>query len=106
MNMNCPYLNESGIRGGGNCALRGVSVSFGVCAYSCAEHNGEWRSKLKEALKQPLGVRGLGDVVAKMTSAVGIKPCGGCKKRQEALNKLVPFTGVRSCLTCREKKVY
>lgn len=36
-------------------------------------------------------LRGLGDVVAKLTSAVGIQPCGGCKKRQELLNKLVPF---------------
>ena len=35
--------------------------------------------------------RGLGDTIAKMTSAVGIKPCGGCKKRQAALNKLVPY---------------
>jgi hypothetical protein len=42
----------------------------------------------------PIGVvplRGLGDVVARVTSAVGIKPCGGCKDRQEKLNKLVPF---------------
>lgn len=36
-------------------------------------------------------MRGLGDVVAAVTSAVGIKPCGGCKRRQEALNGLVPF---------------
>ena len=35
--------------------------------------------------------RGLGDVVAAATNAVGIKPCGGCKARQEALNKAVPF---------------
>lgn len=35
--------------------------------------------------------RGLGDTVAKITSAVGIKPCGGCKKRQAALNRLVPY---------------
>ena len=35
--------------------------------------------------------RGLGDTVAKMTKAVGIKPCGGCKKRQEWLNKKVPY---------------
>ena len=34
---------------------------------------------------------GLGDVIARMTRVVGIKPCGGCKQRQEALNKLVPF---------------
>jgi hypothetical protein len=36
-------------------------------------------------------VRGLGDVIARATSAIGIKPCGGCKQRQEALNKLIPF---------------
>lgn len=36
-------------------------------------------------------LRGLGDVVAKATSAVGIKPCAPCKRRQEALNRLVPF---------------
>ena len=35
--------------------------------------------------------RGLGDTIAKMTKAVGIKPCGGCKKRQEWLNKKVPY---------------
>ena len=36
-------------------------------------------------------LRGLGDVVAKVTSAVGVKPCGKCKERQAKLNKLVPF---------------
>lgn len=38
-------------------------------------------------------VRGLGDVVAKVTAALGIKqkPGCGCKRRQEKLNKLVPF---------------
>ena len=30
---------------------------------------------------------GLGDVVAGATKAVGVKPCGGCKARQAALNK-------------------
>lgn len=39
----------------------------------------------------PLASRGLGDTIAKITSAVGIKPCGGCKKRQEKLNDLVPY---------------
>lgn len=34
---------------------------------------------------------GLGDTIAKLTKSVGIKPCGGCKKRQAALNKLVPY---------------
>jgi hypothetical protein len=35
--------------------------------------------------------KGLGDTIAKITSSVGIKPCGGCKKRQEALNKAFPY---------------
>lgn len=36
-------------------------------------------------------MRGLGDVIAKATSMVGITPCGGCKKRQAALNAMFPF---------------
>ena len=35
--------------------------------------------------------RGFGDIVATITAAVGIKPCTGCKKRQNALNRLLPF---------------
>ena len=38
-------------------------------------------------------VGGLGDLLAKATATIGIKPCAGCKKRQEKLNKLVPFGG-------------
>lgn len=37
-----------------------------------------------------VGVVGLGDVVAGATKAVGVKPCGGCKKRQAALNRATP----------------
>jgi hypothetical protein len=32
--------------------------------------------------------RGLGDVIKDATKAVGIKPCEGCQKRAEALNRL------------------
>ena len=39
--------------------------------------------------KEP--ITGLGDVVAAATSAVGIRPCGGCKKRQQAMNQMFPF---------------
>ena len=35
--------------------------------------------------------RGLGDTVAKITSALGVKPCGGCKERQKKLNKMFPY---------------
>lgn len=37
--------------------------------------------------------RGLGDTIAKITKAAGIKPCGGCKRRQRVLNKLFPYRG-------------
>lgn len=36
--------------------------------------------------------RGLGDTIARITRAVGIKPCGGCKERQANLNRLVPYS--------------
>lgn len=35
--------------------------------------------------------RGLGDVIAAGTKAVGIPACRGCRQRQETLNRLVPF---------------
>jgi hypothetical protein len=39
----------------------------------------------------PRPSRGLGDTIAKATQWIGIKPCGGCKKRQARLNELVPY---------------
>lgn len=65
-----------------------------------ASKNGDldqwWNGLLVMVVKRPewdtsKPSRGLGDVVAKVTSAVGIKPCGGCGQRQTALNTLVPF---------------
>ena len=35
--------------------------------------------------------RGVGDLVAKATKAIGIKPCGGCQKRRKKLNKILPL---------------
>jgi hypothetical protein len=42
-----------------------------------------------DAIVNPLRV-GLGDVVAGATTAVGIKPCGGCARRKAAMNKATP----------------
>ena len=39
----------------------------------------------------PAVSRGLGDTIAKITKAVGIKPCKGCKKRQKWLNEKFPY---------------
>jgi len=36
---------------------------------------------------------GLGDLVKRATSAVGIRPCGGCGRRAEALNRRVVVRG-------------
>lgn len=36
-------------------------------------------------------MRGAGDVVARATKAVGIKPCAPCERRRKRLNKLFPF---------------
>lgn len=40
--------------------------------------------------------KGLGDTIAKLTTAVGIKPCESCKKRKDKLNKLFPFKQVNA----------
>lgn len=36
---------------------------------------------------------GLGDVIKRATSYLGIKPCGGCDQRAAALNRWISFTG-------------
>ncbi|GAG22410.1 unnamed protein product, partial [marine sediment metagenome] len=39
----------------------------------------------------PPASRGLGDTIARATSAIGIKPCKGCDNRRDTLNRLVPY---------------
>ena len=43
----------------------------------------------------PDEVIGLGDAVKRVTSLVGIAPCGPCAKRAEKLNSWVVLTGRR-----------
>jgi hypothetical protein len=38
---------------------------------------------------------GLGDILKRATSAIGIKPCGGCERRAAALNRWLVFSGRR-----------
>jgi hypothetical protein len=38
---------------------------------------------------------GLGDTIKRATSAIGIRPCGGCQKRAARLNSLLSFSGRR-----------
>jgi hypothetical protein len=35
---------------------------------------------------------GLGDVIKKATYAMGIKPCKGCERRADTLNRWIRFT--------------
>jgi hypothetical protein len=39
---------------------------------------------------------GLGDVIKRATSYLGIKPCGGCEQRAAALNRWMVFMKGRS----------
>lgn len=59
-----------------------------------------------ELESQPLRVRlpgfitddeiGLGDVIKRATSLVGIRPCGGCGRRAARLNRWLVFDGRRA----------
>ena len=49
-------------------------------------------------------IQGLGDVVAAVTSAVGIEPCDNCKDRQFKLNRLFNFKKVKSDMTPIDKE--
>lgn len=49
-------------------------------------------------------IQGLGDVVAAVTSAVGIEPCDNCKDRQFSLNRLFNFKKVKSEMTPNDKQ--
>ena len=36
---------------------------------------------------------GLGEVIKRATSAIGVRPCGGCERRAAALNRWMTFSG-------------
>jgi hypothetical protein len=61
---------------------------------------GTWEVELHEdgrlevvSFEKAQPMRGLGDAVARVTGALGIRPCPGCDKRREGLNRAVPFPG-------------
>lgn len=41
-------------------------------------------------------VRGLGDLIKRVTRAFALEPCGGCERRAERLNRLMPFPDAHS----------
>lgn len=99
-------MNRLGSRG---CRERRTRLLQGIRQCVSSDHHSKLFSILDEAIRQAEEVRdcgtasqsliwtpdkpsrGMGDVIAKITNAVGIRPCGGCKKRQEAINRALPF---------------
>lgn len=75
---NCKHWKATQSRTGGACALGlfGGRPSHGVCR-ACPDYDGP--------------PRGAGDLVAAVTHAVGIRPCGGCQKRRQRLNAAIPM---------------
>ena len=50
----------------------------------------------RKATRRNCGLKkGLGDTVARVTKAAGVKPCGGCNKRRAKLNNLKPTPAYR-----------
>jgi hypothetical protein len=43
--------------------------------------------------------KGLGDTIAKVTKWAGVEPCDACKKRQNKLNKWIPYNSVKGEMT-------
>ena len=82
--IDCEHWRDCGVRGGGCCEIDEYErPSLGVCLNMCEKNTNK-------------PSRGLGDTVARVIKkATGgkVKPCGGCKKRQAALNKLMPYKG-------------
>lgn len=77
----CRYWKECGVFHGGCCVIGfyGGRPSYGSCHY---------------CLQAGRQSRGFGDTVAKaihVTTGGIVKPCGGCKKRQSVLNRVVPY---------------
>jgi hypothetical protein len=64
------------------------------------------RGEKPQAKREPYRVRlpgffredvvGLGDLIKRASSSVGLKPCGGCARRAAALNGWMTLSGRRS----------
>jgi len=82
----CEHWRACGIDGGGCCNIdKYEQPSFGVCLTIC---------QLNTKPKHKPRARGFGDTVSRVIKKLSrgkIKQCGGCKKRQQLLNKLIPY---------------
>jgi len=108
MIIKCKHWKDCGVRKGGCCAIEEYPTpSFGVCLNQCKKNTNKpdqktinkilhktYKKDKRKAIRNKS--RGLGDTIKRAIDKVTmgkVKPCGGCKKRQEALNKLLPYKG-------------
>ena len=71
-----------------DCPLERIADPWWLCPQCGWLYYGE-RPPRRNCPRAPS--RGLGDTVAKITTAIGVKPCGGCRKRQKILNERFPY---------------
>lgn len=76
----------------GRCGALSLSVSNAYCAEACTVDDRASSKDIQAWVILTTPSRGLGDTISKVTAAIGIKPCVGCKKRAAALNNLVPYS--------------
>lgn len=71
-----------------------ATVAIMIVESSMLTKDDLFRLRTSRARLPDSGSRGLGDTIAKgieLLSGGRVKQCGGCKKRQAALNRLVPY---------------
>ena len=77
----CTHWQDIGNPQGGQCTLHNRTQSFGVCRACLDNTSKDWPPANNILQRAKIGTK-----IAKATNAIGIKPCGGCKKRAEILN--------------------
>jgi hypothetical protein len=80
--MTCTHWTNAQAKDGGRCSLKAKTVSFGVCRL-CPENTAPGAFPPAKNILQKLRI---GTHIAEATTAIGIKPCGGCKRRAQILN--------------------
>jgi hypothetical protein len=73
--------------------IPGFSAEMAVDDLTEGGSEGAKRSRYRVSIPGLAGGEiGLGDVIARTVSLVGIAPCGGCQRRAQALNSWLAFS--------------